>query len=154
MTSLKIARHAKILELIEKYDIETQDELAQKLCEEGFMVTQATVSRDIREMKLTKIATERGKQKYSVITGNDTEITERLTRVFKEAVVKMDYAQNMIVIKTLEGMGMAVAVALDNMQNPEILGTIAGDDTVFCVVRTHNQAGVIIEKLYRIIQSA
>ena len=151
MTSLKIARHAKILELIEKYDIETQDELAQKLCEEGFMVTQATVSRDIREMKLTKIATERGKQKYSVITGNDTEITERLTRVFKEAVVKMDYAQNMIVIKTLEGMGMAVAVALDNMQNPEILGTIAGDDTVFCVVRTHNQAAVIIEKLYRII---
>ena len=115
MTSLKIARHAKILELIEKYDIETQDELAQKLCEEGFMVTQATVSRDIREMKLTKIATERGKQKYSVITGNDTEITERLTRVFKEAVVKMDYAQNMIVIKTLEGMGMAVAVALDNI---------------------------------------
>jgi len=144
VTSLKIARHAKILELIEKYDIETQDELAQKLCEEGFMVTQATVSRDIREMKLTKIATERGKQKYSVITGNDTEITERLTRVFKEAVVKMDYAQNMIVIKTLEGMGMAVAVALDNMQNPEILGTIAGDDTVFCVVRTHNQAAVII----------
>ena len=122
MTSLKIARHAKILELIEKYDIETQDELAQKLCEEGFMVTQATVSRDIREMKLTKIATERGKQKYSV--------------------------------KTLEGMGMAVAVALDNMQNPEILGTIAGDDTVFCVVRTHNQAAVIIEKLYRIIHSA
>ena len=154
MTSLKIARHAKILELIEKYDIETQDELAQKLCEEGFMVTQATVSRDIREMKLTKIATERGKQKYSVITGNDTEITERLTRVFKEAVVKMDYAQNMIVIKTLEGMGMAVAVALDNMQNPEILGTIAGDDTVFCVVRTHNQAAVIIEQLYRIIHSA
>ena len=154
MTSLKIARHAKILELIEKYDIETQDELAQKLCEEGFMVTQATVSRDIREMKLTKVTTERGKQKYSVITGNDTEITERLTRVFKEAVVKMDYAQNMIVIKTLEGMGMAVAVALDNMQNPEILGTIAGDDTVFCVVRTHNQAAVIIEKLYRIIHSA
>ena len=154
MTSLKIARHAKILELIEKYDIETQDELAQKLCEEGFMVTQATVSRDIREMKLTKIATERGKQKYSVITGNDTEITERLTRVFKEAVVKMDYDQNMIVIKTLEGMCMAVAVALDNMQNPEILGTIAGDDTVFCVVRTHNQAAVIIEKLYRIIHSA
>lgn len=154
MTSLKIARHAKILELIEKYDIETQDELAQKLCEEGFMVTQATVSRDIREMKLTKIATERGKQKYSVITGNDTEITERLTRAFKEAVVKMDYAQNMIVIKTLEGMGMAVAVALDNMQNPEILGTIAGDDTVFCVVRAHNQAAVIIEKLYRIIHSA
>ena len=151
---MKIARHAKILELIETYDIETQDELAKRLCDEGFSVIQATVSRDIREMKLTKIATERGKQKYSVITGNDTEVTERLTRVFREAVVKMDYAQNMIVVKTLEGMGMAVAVALDNMQNPEIMGTIAGDDTVFCVVRTHNQAGSIIEKLYRIIHSA
>ena len=133
---MKIARHAKILELIENYDIETQDELAQRLCEEGFVVTQATVSRDIREMKLTKIATEKGRQKYAVITGNDTEVTERLTRVFKEAVLKMDYAQNMIVVKTLDGMGMAVAVALDNMQNSEILGTIAGDDTVFCVVRT------------------
>lgn len=150
---MKIARHAKILELIENYDIETQDELAQKLCDEGYAVTQATVSRDIREMKLTKIATEKGRQKYAVISGNDTEVTERLTRVFREAVVKMDYAQNMIVIKTLEGMGMAVAVALDNMQNSEILGTIAGDDTVFCVVRTHNQAAVIIEKLYRTIHS-
>lgn len=151
---MKIARHAKILELIETHDIETQDDLAQRLCEEGFMVTQATVSRDIREMKLTKIATEKGRQKYAVISGNDTEITERLTRVFKEAVIKMDYAQNMIVIKTLEGMGMAVGVALDNMQNTEILGTIAGDDTVFCVVRSHNQAAVIIEKLYRIIHNA
>lgn len=150
---MKIARHAKILELIENYDIETQEELAQKLCDEGYIVTQATVSRDIREMKLTKIATEKGRQKYAVISGNDTEITERLTRVFREAVVKMDYAQNMIVVKTLEGMGMAVAVALDNMQNSEILGTIAGDDTVFCVVRTHNQAVAIIEKLYRIIHS-
>ena len=151
---MKIARHAKILELIENYDIETQEELAQRLCQEGFMVTQATVSRDIREMKLTKIATEKGRQKYAVISGNDTEITERLTRVFKEAVIKMDYAQNIIVVKTLDGMGMAVAVALDNMQNKEILGTIAGDDTVFCVVRSHNQAATIMEKLYRVIHSA
>ena len=151
---MKLARHAKILELIETYEIETQDELAQKLCEEGFNVTQATVSRDIREMKLTKIATERGRQKYAVISNHDSEVTERMTRVFREAVVKMDYAQNMIVVKTLSGMGMAVAVALDNMQNTEILGTIAGDDTVFCVVRNHNQAAVIIEKLHRIIHSA
>ena len=151
---MKLARHAKILELIENYEIETQDELAQKLCEEGFNVTQATVSRDIREMKLTKIATEKGRQKYAVISSNDSEMTERMTRVFREAVTKMDYAQNMLVIRTLGGMGMAVAVALDNMQNPEILGTIAGDDTVFCVVRSHNQASVIIEKLYRIIHSA
>ena len=151
---MKIARHAKILELIENYEIETQDELAQKLCEEGFHVTQATGSRDIREMKLKKIATEKGRQKYAVISSHDSEVTERMTRVFKEAVTKMDYAQNIIVIKTLGGMGMAVAVALDNMQNSEILGTIAGDDTVFCGVRSHNQAAVIIEKRYRIIHSA
>ena len=151
---MKTKRQTKMLELIKKHDIETQEELSDYLQKEGYQVTQATVSRDIREMKLTKIATEKGRQKYAVITGNDTEVTERLTRVFKEAVLKMDYAQNMIVVKTLDGMGMAVAVALDNMQNSEILGTIAGDDTVFCVVRTHNQAAVIIEKLYRIIHSA
>ena len=151
---MKTARHAKILELIEIHNIETQDDLAQKLCEEGFVVTQATVSRDIREMKLTKISTDKNRQKYAVITGNDTEITERLTRVFKEAVMKMDYTQNMLVIKTLEGMGMAVGVALDNMQNPEILGTIAGEDTVFCVIRNQSQAAVIIEKLYRIIHTS
>ena len=151
---MKTIRQTKILELIKKNDIETQEELLAFLVKEGFAVTQATVSRDIREMKLTKIATEKGRQKYAVISSNDSEVTERMTRVFREAVVKMDYAQNMIVIKTLSGMGMAVAVAMDNMQNPEILGTIAGDDTVFCVVRNHNQAAVIIEKLYRIIHSA
>ena len=152
---MKIARHAKILELIEAYEIETQEELAQRLCEEGFQVTQATVSRDIREMKLTKIATELGRQKYAAISGHDTEVTERLTRVFKEAVQKIEYAQNIVVIKTMDGMGMAVAVALDNMEtHGEILGTIAGDNTVFCVVRSHNQAASIMEKLYRIIHSA
>lgn len=150
---MKIARHTKILELIENNNIETQDELAQKLREAGFDVTQATVSRDIREMKLTKIATENGKQKYSALSNTDSEVSERLIRVFKEAVIKMDYAQNIIVIKTLEGMGMAVGVALDNMQNSEILGTIAGDDTVFCVVRSHHQAVSIIEKLYRVIRT-
>jgi len=150
---MKLARHAKILELIEQYDIDTQEGLAEKLQGAGFVVTQATVSRDIREMKLTKIATEKGKQKYTAISNVDSEISERLIRVFKEAVMKMDFAQNMIVVKTLEGMGMAVAVALDNMKNHEILGTIAGDDTVFCVVRSQHEAEVLVEQLYRIIHN-
>ena len=150
---MKIARQAKIMELIENFDIDTQEELASRLKEAGYEVTQATVSRDIREMKLTKIATEKGKQKYSVISNADPEISERLIRVFKECVVKLDYAQNMIVIKTLEGMGMAVGVAIDNMQNNEILGTIAGDDTVFCVIRSEHTAETIIDKIYRIIRS-
>ena len=150
---MKIARHTKILEIIENNAIETQEELASKLKEEGFDVTQATISRDIREMKLTKISTENGKQKYSVITNTDTGISERLIRVFRDAVVRMDYAQNMIVIKTLNGMGMAVAVAIDNMQNSDILGSIAGDDTVFCVARTHNQAVEFIHKLNKIMNA-
>ena len=148
---MKIARQAKILEIIEKYEIETQEDLALKLKEEGFNVTQATISRDIREMKLTKLATKNGRQKYSVIKGNDAELSERLIRVFRDAVVKLDYAQNMIVIKTLNGMGMAVAVAVDNMQNSDIIGTIAGDDTVFCVARSHGQAVDFIQKLSHII---
>ena len=150
---MKKRRHKLILELIEKYEIGTQEDLLQMLRERGCDVTQATVSRDIREMKLTKIACGDGRQKYSIITGNDTEISERLIRVFKETVVKIDYAQNILVIKTLEGMGMAVGVALDNMQNSEILGTIAGDNTVFCVVRGHQQATSMIDKLNRIIRS-
>ena len=148
---MKVSRQAKILEIIEKYEIETQEDLALKLKEEGFNVTQATISRDIREMKLTKIATENGKQKYSVIKGSDAELSERLIRVFRDAVVKLDYSQNMIVIKTLNGLGMAVAVAVDNIQSNDILGSIAGDDTVFCVARSHNQAVEFIQKLSRIV---
>lgn len=150
---MKIARHSKILEIIENYDIETQEELAEKLADAGFEVTQATVSRDIRELKLTKITTDRGRQKYMSINGTDSEISERLIRVFREAVIKMDYAQNIIVVKTLEGMGMAVGVALDNMKNSQILGTIAGDDTVFCIARSSEQAAIIIDKLYKIIRA-
>jgi len=150
---VKIARHTKILEIIEKNAIETQEELASMLKEEGFDVTQATISRDIREMKLTKISTESGKQKYSTIKNADTGISDRLIRVFRDAVLRMDYAQNMIVIKTLNGMAMAVAVAVDNLHNSDILGTIAGDDTVFCVARTHNQAVEFIQKLTKIMNA-
>jgi transcriptional regulator of arginine metabolism len=150
---MKIARHTKILEIIENNDVETQEELAGLLKKEGFNVTQATISRDIREMKLTKILNENGKQKYSAINGNDSELSERLIRVFRDAVVKFDYAQNMIVIKTLDGMGMAVAVAIDNLKSSDIIGSIAGDDTVFCVARTHNQAVEFVQKLSHIIEN-
>ncbi len=148
---MKTARQAKILDIIEKNEVETQEELAIMLKNEGFNVTQATISRDIREMRLTKISTDSGKQKYSVVNNNDAELSERLKRVFREAVIKLDYSQNMIVIKTLNGMGMAVAVAVDNMQTSDILGSIAGDDTVFCVAKTHNQAIDFIQMLNRII---
>lgn len=104
---MRTDRHKKILELINNNNIGTQEELADALNKAGYNVTQATVSRDIREMRLTKISLEKGKQKYVAMTNSDNEISDRLIRVFKEAVVKMDYAGNMVVIKTLEGMGMA-----------------------------------------------
>ena len=150
---MKIARQTKILEIIENNAIETQEELALRLKEEGFDVTQATISRDIREMKLTKISMENGKQKYTAIKNAEVGISDRLIRVFRDAVIKVYYAQNMIVIKTHNGMGMAVAVAVDNMQNTDILGSIAGDDTVFCVARTHNQAVEFIQKLNKIMNA-
>ena len=148
---MKLSRHAKILELIEKNDIETQDELANMLKQEGFDVTQATVSRDIRELRLTKIPVGKGKQKYTALTGNDSDISDKLIRLFADSVIKVDYSGNMVVVKTLTGMGMAVGVALDNMQNSEILGTIAGDDTVFCVVRSNHQAEELVKRFYRLI---
>ena len=150
---MKIARQAKILELIQSFDVDTQEELAQRLKDENFDVTQATVSRDIREMKLTKISLESGKQKYSTISTKDEEVSEKFIRVFKETVKKIDFAQNMVIIKTLEGMGMAVGVSLDSMKNVEILGTIAGDDTVFCVLKSETLAISLVEKLYKIINS-
>lgn len=150
---MKVDRHTKILEIIENNAIETQEELASKLKEEGVDVTQATISRDIREMKLTKISMENGKQKYTAIKNSDTGISDRLIRIFKDAVIKVDYSQNMIVIKTHSGMGMAVAVAVDNIQSNDILGSIAGDDTVFCVARTHNQAVEFIHQLNKIMSA-
>lgn len=150
---MKISRQTKILEIIENNAVETQEDLAERLRLEGYNVTQATISRDIRELKLTKLATENGRQKYASINKTDTEVSDRLIRVFRDAVIKVDFAQNMIVIKTLNGMGMAVGVAIDNMENSDILGSIAGDDTVFCVARTHNQALDFIQKLTRIINA-
>ena len=129
---MKINRHAKILDLISRDDIETQEELAEKLNAEGFPVTQATVSRDIREMKLTKVTNDRGRQVYKVMQGTETGMNEKYLRILRDGFVAMDMAQNILVVKTVAGMAMAVAAALDAMKWPEIAGCIAGDDTIMC----------------------
>ncbi|MDO4300777.1 MAG: arginine repressor [Clostridia bacterium] len=144
---MKVKRQSKILEIIKDNEIDTQEALAEMLNDAGFNVTQATVSRDIRELKLTKVPVGMGKQKYIVISNEDSEIGERLKRVFRDGVTAIDFAQNIIVIKTLTGMAMAVAAALDAMDNTEIMGTIAGDDTVFCVVKNETKAIRLIGKL-------
>ncbi len=121
---MKIKRHSKIIELINTYDIETQEELAQRLEDSGFVVTQATVSRDIRDLKLSKVVYGDGKQKYSLMPKQDG-ISEKYVRILGEAFVSMDMAQNILVVKTLSGMAMVVAAAIDAMHMHELVGCIA-----------------------------
>ena len=148
---MKLERHAKIIELIGQYAIETQEELAEKLNAAGFRVTQATVSRDIRELKLTKMAVN-GKQRYVVIQAHHNQMGDKYIGILREGFVSMDMAQNILVIKTVSGMAMAVAAALDAMQWHEIVGSIAGDDTIFCAIRTTDETLIVMEKLRKMMR--
>ena len=149
---MKIKRQSKIIEIIKENNIETQEEIAAILKKAGYNATQATISRDIRELKLTKIISEDGRQRYSLMASEDNENTKKFNRIFKDGVTSLDYAQNIIVIKTLNGMAMAVAAVLDNMNNGEIIGSIAGDDTIFCVVKSEEKALKILDKLKNILK--
>jgi|UniRef100_UPI003FEDAA91 arginine repressor len=148
---MKTKRQAKILELIRRNDIETQEDLSDRLEQEGFQVTQATVSRDIRELKLTKVALSNGRQKYTAIMEQDENLSEKYTRVFKDGFVSMDMAQNILVIKTVSGMAMAVAAALDAMHLHEIVGCIAGDDTIMCAIRSVEDTVEIMGRLRQLV---
>lgn len=150
---MKSKRHVKILELIRKYEIETQEELCEKLNREGYSVTQATVSRDIRELKLTKISTDHGKQKYTSLTEKSGDMEDKFIRIFKDGFVSMDMAQNILVIKTVSGMAMALAAALDAMNFQEIVGSIAGDDTIMCAVRTTQDTERLMKQLRKLMNS-
>ena len=149
---MKTKRQRKIIELITNYDIETQEELAAKLVENGFNVTQATISRDIRELNLTKIATKGGKQKYAVQSSSDIVSNSNYMRVLNDGIITMDTAGNILVVKTVSGMAMAVAAALDAMQIKEILGCIAGDDTIMCVVKHAEETDRVKEHIESFIR--
>ena len=149
---MKINRHAKILDIISRYDIETQEELADRLNQEGFRVTQATVSRDIREMKLTKVANDRGRQVYKVLQSGETGMNEKYLRILKDGFSSMTMAQNILVVKTVSGMAMAVAAALDAMHWSEIAGCIAGDDTIMCAIRSVDDTLIVMEKIKKIVE--
>ena len=148
---MKIQRHAKIVELINQYDIDTQEELARQLKEAGFRVTQATVSRDIRELRLTKIAVDGGKQKYVVMNTQSSELDEKYLRILRDGFVSMDMAQNILVIRTVSGMAMAVAAAMDALKWKEIAGCIAGDDTIMCAIRSVDDTLLVMDKIQKIL---
>ena len=149
---MKKSRHQKIKELIEQYEIETQEELADKLREAGYAVTQATVSRDIRELKLSKVPMGDGKQKYTILIHSDHYLSDKYIRVLKDGFVSMDMAQNILVVKTVSGMAMAVAAALDAMKLKEIVGSIAGDDTIMLAVRTVEDTQIVMEKIRNVLE--
>ena len=148
---MKINRHAKIIELINTYQIGTQEELAEYLNREGFKVTQATVSRDIRNLKLTKVPAENGRQRYVARQENENLMSERYIRVLREGFISMDMAQNILVVKTVSGMAMAVAAAIDALKWNEVVGCIAGDDTVMCAIRSAEDTITVMDRIRKIV---
>ena len=149
---MKLARHSKIIEFVNKHDIETQEELSQLLKDSGYKVTQATISRDIRELGLTKMS-ESGKQIYRILNKSESDFSNKFIQILTSGYISMDMAQNMVVIKTVSGMAMAVAAAIDSMSIPGIIGCIAGDDTIMCAVKTEEEAPRVMEDLNRLMNS-
>lgn len=150
---MKQTRQSKILELISRYEIETQEELGRRLLEAGFQVTQATISRDIRELSLTKVAAADGRPKYASMDygGHTAPIySDRYARVLQDGIVSIAQADNLVVIRTVSGMAMAVAAAVDALGIEEMVGSIAGDDTIMCAVRTAGLVPGVIDQLRKI----
>ena len=138
---MKFQRQAKILELIEHNEVETQEELSMRLRDLGYDTTQATVSRDIKELRLIKILSPSGKYRYATSTQEaENSFVSRLQNIFRECVTGVDAAQNIVVIKTLPALASAAAMAIDAMHVPKVIGTISGDDTVFIVMRDNESA--------------
>lgn len=148
---MKTSRQSKILELVEKNEIETQEELGDLLQKAGYHVTQATISRDIRELKLTKVAVDLERQKYIALKNHDADMNEKYVRILRESFLSMAKAQNILVVKTVSGMAMAAAAALDELSVDGVVGCIAGDDTIMCAIRTEKETEKVMEKLHRLI---
>lgn len=147
---MKSRRQAKIIELVEQFDITTQDELAERLNQAGYPTTQATISRDIRELKLTKASAPDGKQKYAVMQGQDFDTLDKYKKVLSAGILTMEASENLIVIKTVPGVAMAVAAALDNLEINGLMGCIAGDDTIFAVARSKEISKDVIMNIERV----
>ncbi len=148
---MKNARQTAILSIIETKDIETQEELANELKAMGITSTQATISRDIKELRLLKVLSASGGYKYATAEKADHGLSDRFARIFVDSVLSISYANNIIVIKTLSGSANAAAEAIDSMRWPEILGTMAGDNTIMVVTSKNEEAPVIVDALKDII---
>jgi transcriptional regulator of arginine metabolism len=148
---MKEKRHQKILEIIQTYYVENQIDLVHYLRQEGFDATQATVSRDIRELGLVKVGTEMGGMRYQCRTREDFPLEEKFLLILREGILSIETAENLLVIRTVSGMAMAVAAAIDAMRFQEIAGSIAGDDTVMAAVRTTEETKIALGKLKKLL---
>ena len=149
---MKAKRQALIREIVEAQSIQTQEELAEALRAHGMVVTQATVSRDIREMHLIKVLAEDGSYRYATMEKSDSGMNDRLIRMLTDSVVEMNSANNLIVIHTLPGSAHVAAEAIDNLKWPETIGTIAGDNTILVIVRTNEEVDTVMKRFHSIIK--
>lgn len=149
---MKYTRHKKILEIIETKEIETQEELSDELKKQGLNVTQATVSRDIKELRLIKILVGDGKYKYVTLNNQDNILSDRLVKIFKNSIISIDHAGNILVMKTLTGSAQAAAAAIDAAGLDEVVGTIAGDDTIFLLIRDESRMEEIIKHFRKLMK--
>ena len=149
---MKAKRQALIREIVEAQSIQTQEELAEALRAHGMVVTQATVSRDIREVHLLKVLAEDGSYRYATMEKSDSGMNDRLIRMLSDSVVEMNSANNLIVIHTLPGSAHVAAEAIDNLKWPETIGTIAGDNTILVIVRTNEEVDAVMKRFRGIIK--
>ena len=149
---MKSTGHSLILEIIEQKDIETQEELAEELKRRGVKVTQATVSRDIKELRLLKVLSANGVYKYATADKAEHGLSDRLIRMLTDSVLSISSANNLIVIKTLSGSANVAAEALDSLHWPEVLGTLAGDNTILMIIRSNEEAPVIISRVQELMK--
>ena len=149
---LRSARHAKILELISQKEIETQEELCYELNQMNYVVTQATISRDIRDLHLFKVAGVEKKYRYAYISDRDSDISPKMKSLFRDCLLSVRIAQNLIVIKTLAGNGANAGAVIDKLNLDEIVGSVAGDDTLLVVCETNEDAEAVVEKIKEFIK--
>jgi transcriptional regulator of arginine metabolism len=149
---MKKNRHEKIIEIVEKYDVETQDDLIEHLRKTGYEVTQATVSRDIRELKLTKVMGDKGSYRYELPQATESLGTFKFSHALAESITSVDYAMHTVVVKTFPGMAQAVAVGIDNLHLAVILGCVAGDNTIIIIARNAEAAADLNSRIKEIIR--
>ena len=144
---LRAARHAKILEIITDKEIETQEELCAELNARNYVVTQATISRDIRDLHLFKVAGVEKKYRYSYINEDESEVSPKMKSLFRDCVIGINYAQNLVVIKTLTGNGANAGTVVDKLNYQEVIGSVAGDDTLLVVCKDTDAAKAVVDKI-------